>query len=985
MRRPLGAALRETPLSAAPLLLLALLLLPGQTIGATHSSVASPPTAASVPRSVLSTVGGPAPQTISPLVSGTTTISTNDAGVATNVAMNFTAKFPAAIALAPGDDANVTLSELVYFSFTTRLLSAAGVGFWAHYDAGTSTTVLWPEVVLRNLTTTTTVVDTAIALPNPGTLVFRMQWTHGYWWTFSTVGGQVIGSGTPTWQNGTYDLNASTAMGFQSIGGYTGAPMLSVVESGPTVPFPSTALEGTLSPVMQFNTTSKTGYQPLNGNYVSTAHAGMEVPMAGYDQCYVTGCPWKVGNDTALVNFPSPVPSLVTNGTLWGVAPPPAVSFHTWLGAETVDPAYMNATGVDLTIASIPPVLPPGGLVASHIAVLPINGTWEAYVGFADLNFTITSIGTYKGYYPFYAVDEDNQAIFGLDLSQQTGGPHTVSLQHAQGWWWSAKLDNSAQTWLTCFSISGCTGNGTILLNTSTAWGETNMTFSASPHGRVGIPGLASIPIPYSTQPMVAYYGNLSSYGVETSTQLCSRAGTWGTPFEAFAWSWDVKDSHDVLLGNTQMPWAGGLPPGTVLITNTTLAYPTPLANTTAGSPTPVWIGTAVSGTSGPRAVASNGGWTTLTVSVSSGGTPLSGATVSATDPLGLGGFSHTFQMVSAGTYVATFWVNKTASAYQWDNLTITAVPTTGATGTGTLAVLITPPVTVAAQVVGYPSGTTVPAGAQLTVDVWTNISGGGVANAFPQLAITSGDGTFGANVSVSTGFYQVPLAISLTPSAPSAQVTAAAVGGSGSGYNVATAPVIDLTIQMGALVLSPVQVTYSGNVQQVAAGGLLVFTVTVKDPNGQPVPGATVTFSPQPALTGTSTPTPRSTGTGVATWNVTAPATLVSATTYTITVSATANGYSASAKQTTTFTVEPPSGNNQGNGSNTASSSNLLLYAIVGVVIAAVAVVAILMMMRKKKAGSPPPQAWSPSEPGAQPGAPEPPAGAPPEAPPPS
>lgn len=979
MLRRVVRALRETPLSLALLLLVALMLLPGPTVTAGHSGAALPHAAPVA----ISTKASSHGQAI-PAVYGTTSVTTSDSKVANNLAMNFSMTFATAISLSAGQDVNVTLEELVALNVASRSVTTASIGFWAHYDVGTSSTVVWPEATIGNGTVTNTIVDTAISLTTPGTLEFRMSYLHGYWWTFMTNGGQLIGSGVPAWQNGTYLLNASSALGYYSFGGrFSFAPTVFMNESGPSLPFTSSQFEGVLSPAMQFNTTVS-GYQPSNGLYQAPGTASYAIPMAGYDQCFTTGCPWKLGNDTVLVNWPTPVPSVTANGaTLWGVPPPPPVSFHTWLGAETVDPSFMNVTGEQLTIDSVPSVIPPGGLFATHEAVLPVNGTDEMYIGFVDANVTFGTLA-FQGVFAFYALSTYNSGSFGIDLTPLAAGTsHTLTVQHAAGWWWTLRLDGSTVSW--CTGITSCTGNSTILLNATTAWGETNTTFTAGPGGRIGAAGFF-VPIPYSTQPMLAYFGNMTTYSVMTSIELDSRSGVWGTPYMGNAWSWDIKNSKDVLIGNTQEPWA--VPVGSVLVENATAAFPSPLSNTTTGgAQNPVWIGTAVSAIATPTTVASGGGSTSIVVSVTSGGGAVSNAVVnvSDTDPQQYGHCSPFFQPTgTAGSYSGTCWFNATMPTTLTANLLVTATPASGAVGTSAMQITLTPPLTVAALLVGTPSGSTVQAGAALTLEVWTNVSGiGGVANAWPLVSFQqSGVGIIGANSSSATGVYSLPVTISQSPTGTSATLTIAAAGGAGAGYNVATAPSILLTINLPKATVSPVWISGSG-ASSIAAGATVTFSVNVSGSSGA-LTGAYVHFGVTcnggnnctSSFTTVTAPSPTN-GQGASSWTVTVPASLTQATTYTVTATTKPSGYASASATALPVTVEvPSSNNNNNNNSNNAGASPLLLYGIIGVVVVAAVAALALMMMRKKKkpaAASAAPassqggmESWSPSPEGA-------------------
>ncbi len=987
MLRRVARVLRETPLSAALLLLVALLLLPGGALGSGHFGSS---TSTALP--VRASAALPASHAI-PAVYGTTSVTTSDAKVANNLAMNFSMAFPTAIALSAGQDINVTLQELVGINIATRDISEASIGFWAHYDVGSSTTMVWPVATFGNLTVTHTVVDTAISLTTPGTLVFRLSHAHGYWWTFSTNGAQAIGSGVPAWQNGTYMLNSSSALGYYSFGSrFTFAPTLFLNESGPSLPFASTQFQGVLSPAMQFNTTTA-GYQPVNGLYQAPRTAGYAVPMAGYDQCYISGCPWKVGNDTVLVKFPSPVPSVTANGaTLWGVPPPPPVSFHTWLGAETVDPSFMNVTGEQITLSPVPSAIPPGGLFAAHEAALPINGTDEMYIGFVDANVTFGTLA-YQGVYPFYALSTYNSGTFGIDLTPLAAGTqHTMSIQHTSGWWWTVRLDGGSSSW--CTGITSCTGNGTILLNASTAWGETNMTFNAGPGGRIGTAGFF-VPIPYSNQPLLAYFGNMSTYSVTTSIQLDSRSGVWGTPFLGNAWSWDTKNSKDVLVGNTQEPWA--IPPGSVLVENATAAYPTPLANTTVGgSPNPVWIGTSVTAVATPTTVASGGGTTNLVISVSSGGSAISNAVVnvSDTDAQQYGHCSPIFAPTGTpGDYSGTCWFNASVPILLTAHLQVTVTPVSGAVGTTVVVIVLTPPLTVAALIAGTPSGSTVQAGAALTVEVWTNVSGAGVANAFPLLALTPvGEGQIGPNTTTSIGFYSIPLTIASNPASATATLTIAATGGAGAGFGVATAAPILLNINLPKATVSPVWISGSGP-SSIAAGATVTFSVNVTSGSGAIVGafvhfGVTCNGGTNCTSQFTTVTAPSATNAqGASSWTVTAPANLAQATTFTVTATTTPKGYASASGAALPVTVQPPGSTNNNNNTNSSGSSPLILYALVGVVVVAVVAVLALLMMRKKKSSPPASSApqggmesWSPSPEGegagANAGGAEPPAG---------
>ncbi|MDE1879859.1 MAG: hypothetical protein KGI89_04875 [Euryarchaeota archaeon] len=944
--------------TAALLLLVALVAVPGSPVGGAQALAVPPHAAPHLLTPGTLQVATPGTSLV-PAIYGNTAITTTDSNVGGNTAMNFSARFSTAISLSAGENVNVTLNELIGFNIAARDAEVAAIGFWVHYDPTSSTTVVWPRAVFSNRSITHDVVDTAISLPNPGTWVFRMTHLHGYWWTFSTIGGQPIGSGVPAWQNGTYLLNYTSAVGTNSFAGI--APTLYVNESGASLPFPSSAFQGIFDPAMQFNTTTA-GYQPANGEYRTPSTASYAVPMAGFTQCFgVPSCPWAVGNDTVLVNYPAPLPSTTTDKTfLWGVAPPPPVSFHTYLGSETVDSTLSNVSGVQLTIHNIPSVIPPNGKVATHESILPLNSSSEIYLGFADINISFTGIGNYQGFFPFYAVVNKwtGNASFGVETSPLSPGSHTITMQNVHGWWWETTVDNSSGIWTVCFSTTGCTGNGTLLLNESTAWGETNTPFYAQPGGRVGIAGFA-FPYVNSTQPMITYFGNMSKYSVKTGIQMLSSAGSWTTPYAGYAWSWDIKNSNDVLVGSTQQPWA--IPAGVVLVENLTGQQAVPLSNTTAGSPTAVWLGTLVTAIATPSTLASGHGLTNITATVLSGGAPFLGAVVTLSDPkesVTYGGYSTSLRSYGPGsdTYSGTYWANATLTADTWDNLTITASGTGHSTGTVSVKVLITPPLSVAARLVGMANGASVKAGATVSVGVWTNISNVGVANAWPAVSVSpAGEGTTGANSTVSTGYYTVPITISATPRQTTATISVAAVGLFGTGYNLSTVgPSFTLTVQESPLTLSPITVSASSP-SSVSEGATVTFTVTVSGPTG-PVSGATVTITSSPAIAtscGSPGGTPCTTSSsGVATWTVTAPSSLTAATTYTFSATATAQGYAPPASPaTTSITVVLPAPNNNGNGN---ALSGTLLYAIIGAVVAVVVVLALVMMMRKKK-GAPP------------------------------
>lgn len=864
----------------------------------------------------------------------TTTIETDEKAVSDNTEYNWSYNFSSAPALAVGSYLNLTGGELLTLGLVGTTPEITYIAFGVEMvGTGTSVTVT-PSIALQN---NTQVAGTTV-LPASGLVGLKMVNVHGWWWTFTTTVGGVAKPivGAKGWENGTYDLNTSTATGYESAFGYTVTPTFLIQESGASVPFSS--LPALTIPTVFWFTVAASPVAPTTGQISSLVTAGT-IGVSG--QVQDSSLPW----DT--LDVPGTAPVTAAGTQLWGTAPPPGNPFPK-VGATTNDTEFSGnvTTGIELT-ETVPTVAIASGQDAIVNVTLPINGTVDLSVGIAMLNifgatYTAVEFGEWDAGALTACGDESPSQL----LTQ--GDTYTVALTHTTGDSWNVTLDGKGVSGTAITGSGSC--SGTYTLGAGVAWGVNDRPVFANG--------------PYSTEPLLSFSGNSTAYISNTTWQMQANGGSWVAPGYGFAWQY--KPAVDVALGDKQV---STLTMGVVQVTGTPpIAYSSPLANgTVLWTPVPVVMLHA-----SPITVGSQG-TVDLTAFVNLTGSPYSHATFTTTATLSSGTFT-TPTAVAAGIYTFS-WTAPAVTTSTPADLTLKATLQSGTgTGSATVAVVVVPPFTFSLQT--YVNGTSrigVTAGATVDLKVYANSTEGGSTEVpvtgvvlTPATNLTGSlTGTFSSQTNVSAGVYSftyvTPLfttsnAVSIWFQASEAGFTSASTQSSSLEVEVTPKP-------LPQLILSQVDL---GTTTSYPSNTAVSFTVTVTS-GGSDISGATVVFALSPAVPGV-TLTATTTSSGVATLAFTTPA-VSSSVTYDLSVNATDSGYAAASPVTADFTVTPSSSSSHGN-SNSTGLSSVELYAIIGVVVVLVIVVLAVVMMRKKKTppagdGQAPPEYAQGYEPG--------------------
>lgn len=952
-----------------------------------HASTPTSATASSLPTLTLPSALGPA----RPLANsyGNSSLYTSDNSTYGNEGLNFSVDtgsyatvLSLPIALPSGGNLTVMAGELVNASD----FGSAYVGFNA-VNTG-SGTVIHPIAVLTN---GSYVMGTATLTPGgAGSLTswdFRIVHTHADWWSFKFDSQLIIPT---TGGNGTYNLTVPVAAGTESFRGHVSGASVDIrqemIGSTSGLPFTSGEFSVLLRPALESNTSTTPNYAVDDGIYRAAGTAAYSTPMFGENQSSASG--FSIPGDLVLVNPESPISTYATttnDACLWGPCPPGGVSVTThpnkaWLGAYTTDPAYTNVSGARLGLVA-PSVLPAADQVLFNGIIIPVNGTTELSLGFADVNLTFGTI-SFKGVYPLLSVyNVYSFQVYALYANENavTGGTQYVlqitrNDSGSAGWWnvWlNSNMLNSG--WVN--DTEAAYPNGSFDIGASALMADNERTPWAEPisGSRLGVGGI-SAPAVNTTAPLLAFFGNNSQYDNNLSLALNGSQG-WGVPQQGLAWSWLKQQEVEFGASQYSIPW---MPAGSVTVANatwgsTTHAISVPLANGTTLWTTMQATATVSPGTIDGASTAADGGSAALTVSLSFSGSPVTGASItSCTDSLALGTCGTFKAGGTAGTYTAAFTADKDPRATLTDTISFTAFSTTYGTGSGSVTVMVGPGVNLTSNTVqGGASIASVLPGGSVTVNIWANSSSGPTNAGNPYVSVPTALGTgCSTPTQVSTGFYTCAVTISSTTSLSGDQTISVATTNT-NGVNLATTSVQvnvkPLPLTIGALTFSPANTPATG----YTAGAYVNISVTATATAG-PVAGVSVTFTFTPAVpswsSGSASGTISTLGpvmtasNGVATVMLRMPTALASQQSYQVSAQGSISGYTITQPTAVSFTVNAPTApSSGGSGSSGLLSNSTLLYALVGVVVLVVVVLLVVMMMRKKKSGGgEAPQQWT-------------------------
>lgn len=732
-------------------------------------------------------------------------------------------------------------------------------------------------------------------LPLGATHTFSITHLIGKWWTFELDGAPITG-------NGTYNLNATQALGFSQSG--ISNPVQIMAEFGNTS-FKMPQINVPWAIGIELNGTTSPSYQPVDGNAL-LLNASYPIGIQGHDQ--VASLPKDSVQEGDSITYPGLLAPLWGHFNPFGVMDPQAAAY-------TSEPAVAGNQGMEFTV-TVPTVTEPKGTAEFLGVQMPVNSTLEIGVG-------VVFASTFA--VPYYLVRNlvNYHVYTAKSVSIAPGSALHLATQAKGGGWW-----NFTENGLLIVNATTGSGNGTANLGVNTAAGFVGSTYAPN-----------SSYFAESTFPMLGLFGNgtMPLINATAGMQFLVSGRGWMMPDYAYGYSWNSSVGI-----RSALPTPSGLSRGDV-----NLGSSVPILTTT---PPLLWKGKLwFTGAGAAPATVVPGQTSRVSVNLTSQlASPSPGnvcATVSSLPPGNGCAMLFTPQNTTGNStlYTASFTAPSLTSltplTVTFSILSSPSQPYEAASASTTLQVV---PPTLVVQVGA--SSTTVTAGTTSTLRIWVNDSMGPVAgasvNVTPTVPGLGATATATSTVGLYTDTFTPPVTLAnqtVYPVTFSANKTAT-VGGTAT-----------LTLTAVPLPLLVVQLSWAQIPGGISGGTTVVFTATVTS-GGQAESGASVAVVINPS--GPSIPSWSGVLSGVTGTSGTLELALqapnvTTTTTFHLNATATLSGYRA-ATGGTQVTVKAPSATTSGSG-----GLGIYLYVIIGVV-AAVAVVAVLLLVMRKKKGTP-------------------------------
>ncbi len=872
----------------------------------------------------LAGIGGPTPTTDGSGAFTTDPAVINNTGINTTITLpaDFT---PPAKGCAGGtvNTTSVRVCALLGVEEPINKTSIAFIGA-AFLVVKTSVTTVQGVLAVALLPNTTFVAN-----PTPASLLslgqtyeFSILHSTGVWWNFqySTGSSSTPLTGSAKWENGTYRLNVTEALGIHYNGTNSGYPMQVLAELNTTYSIPVVNVPNAIG--IAPGASGKITYNPVSGNAI-TFNLSSPMGIEGQDQLASLGP--DALREAGGITFPGQaVP-------LWGSAEPLGIYTQQAI-AYASEGALAGVTGISTNVtiptpANITLVAQQGEFIGVQI---PVNATDEVGVGVKMylLGATLTAS-------PYYLV----RTFAGVSLYVATsekpalGSSVTLSASAAANGEWSFKMNGALIQ-----NTSVGAGNGTAALAQSSA-----TAFIGTANASTSLFGTSSLPL-------LGLFGNGTVHDVVVpmGLEFTVPGKTWTLPDYAAAWSWNSGIGVEGLLSNPALP-RGEVEFGVVGSNgalNGGLLWNSSLQVKVAATPSKVNPGenaTITANVTGDFAIPEPAS----VISVSALYGPAPGVPLTFTLGRSSAFYANFSALLNGPQLTSTAWVNLTV------NVTVAPVPSSQLSyplwghASGSTLVTIFPTQLI---VQAHPSSATINAGTNDTVYVWVNDSSGTIAGASLSAVVTPAVPGFSPTFkTVARGEYSFVIAPPASLSTATTYTITIFANKTGSVGAIST-----VSLTANPLPLLTVSITLkdsAGNAipaSGITSGATFTLVVTV-DSGSNPVSGVTVTLGSNPLMPG-GLPTGITDSNGQYGQTLVAPK-VNSSTQYTFSASAGLSGYRP-ANTNSSLEVNPPA--------TTASSGipTTDLYIIVIVVVVAVVAIAAVVMMRKKKSTNVPPPA---------------------------
>ncbi len=763
------------------------------------------------------------------------------------------------------------------------------------------------------------------------TYEFSILHSTGDWWNFqyATSTSSTPLTGSAKWENGTYKLNVTEALGIHYNGTYSGYPMqvLAELNTSYSVPLVKVPTAIAIAP----GASGRISLNPVSGNAL-TFNLSDPMGIQGHDQIS------SLAADQLQEADSQPFPGQAV--ALWGSAQPLGI-FSQQAVAYVSEGAVAGATGIatNITIpttSGVTLVAQQGELIGVQI---PVNYTDEVGVGV----YLFLEAGTLTAapYYFVRSVSGESMYV-SSSLRAAPGSSVTLSAKSSTAGVWTFDMGSSLIQ-----NVSSGPGNGTAALGVAQA-----LAFTGNANASSTVFGISSLPL-------LGIYGNgtVQSVVVPSAIEFTVGGHSWGVPDFTGAWSWSAVGVAGFLTNSAlprgEVEFGAVSPNGQV---NGGLLWNSTFQVRVAATPSKVNPGenaTITANVTGDFAVPQ----------------PASGIQVSAlAGPAP--GTTLTFTLSKSDAFYANFsaiYAGPSLPSTAWENLTINVTvgqyPTSATIpqwghGRGNTTVTVFP---TQLEVAAHASASSVAAGTNVTVFTWVNDSSGPITGASLSALVTPAVAGYTPSFkSLGKGEYtfafpsSAALAVTTTYNFEIFANKTGSVGASTS-VSVTVTPLPVLSVSISLKDSSGNAISASG----ITAGSTFTMVVTVTG-NGSAVSGVTVTLGSSPLW-------PGGLATGVTDSSGQYGQTLIApkvnaTTTFTISASASLANYRPGSSNATLQVSQP--------AAPAASGLPTTDIILIVVVVAVVAVAAgVMMMMRKKKSSgasnaSPPEYAGSEAPP---------------------